>query len=312
MWGKARFPEVPEFKRKPFSFFSRALYRLLSVYFEYPLIEEMFKVKRMLKKEEGYDLLISFAVPYVIHFGVAWSRSEKHPVAGMWIADCGDPFMGNVIDTFKKPFYFAYFEKWFSRKADYIVIPIDSAIDGYYPEFHNKFRVIPQGFDFRINTDEVPLPKNDIPTFSYAGGFLKGVRDPGQLLEFLSKQDRPFRFIVYTNSPELLIPFQEKLGDKLEIHGFIPRDELLSRLSEMDFLVNLDNNTARNSPSKLIDYAIVNRPILNLTRDFDPVATTAFLDGDYQQKMLLPDLEKYHISNVSRSFLELLNNGNPD
>ena len=124
-----------------------------------------------------------------------------HPVAGMWIADCGDPFMGNVIDTFKKPFYFAYFEKWFSRKADYIVIPIDSAIDGYYPEFHNKFRVIPQGFDFRINTDEVPLPKHDIPTFSYAGGFLKGVRDPGQLLEFLSKQDRPFRFIVYTNSP---------------------------------------------------------------------------------------------------------------
>ncbi len=164
-WGKSGFPKVPDFKRKPFSIFSRILTRTLLMLFEYPGIEDMFKVKRILKHEGDYHMMISFAVPYPVHWGVAWSRTQKHPIAETWIADCGDPYMGDVLDSFKKPFYFGYMEKWFCRKADFISIPIESAKPGYYPAFHHKIRIIPQGFDFDLGNSKGLSHLNDIPTF---------------------------------------------------------------------------------------------------------------------------------------------------
>ena len=160
MWGRAKFPVVPNFKHKPFSLLSRALTRILLTLFEYPGIEEMFRVRNVLREEAGYDIVISFAVPYPVHWGVAWSRSGKHRIADVWVADCGDPYMGDVLDSFRKPFYFKYLEKWFCKKADYITIPIESARPGYYSEFQSKIRIIPQGFDFNIEQKENKLPVN--------------------------------------------------------------------------------------------------------------------------------------------------------
>ncbi|MCK5338692.1 MAG: hypothetical protein KAJ50_07770, partial [Bacteroidales bacterium] len=93
------------------------------MFFEYPAIEEMFKVKKILKNENGYDLLISFAVPFPVHWGTAWARTKNHEIAKVWVADCGDPYMGNTNDSFRKLFYFKYPEKWFCKKTDFITIP---------------------------------------------------------------------------------------------------------------------------------------------------------------------------------------------
>lgn len=311
MWGKSRFPSVHDFKHKPFSFFSRFLTRTLLTLFEYPAIEEMFSVRKILKRETGYDIMISFAVPYPVHWGVAWSRSNKHTIADIWVADCGDPYMGDVLDSFRKPFYFGYLEKWFCRKTDFITVPIESAKPGYYLEFHPKIKVIPQGFEFNLVGDKAkhPVkPENDAPTFAYAGGFLPGARDPRPLLIYLTELDLPFKFLVFTAKPNLLNEFRDKLKDKLFVYDYIPREELLVVLKKMDFLVNFDNNTTRNSPSKLIDYAIVNRPVLNIKQDFSPEDLLAFIKGDYRNQMELPDIEKYHIRNVSMRFLELIIN----
>lgn len=73
----------------------------------------------------------------------------------------------------------------------------------------------------------------------------------------------------------------------------------------MDFLINFDNNTTLNVPSKLIDYSITGRPVLNITKDFSSESVEAFLEGDYSDRMALPDPMQYHISEVSRKFLEL-------
>lgn len=306
MWRKSVFPKVPVCKRKPMSFISRGLTRLLMVLFEYPVIEEMFRVKKTLRKEGGYDLMISFAVPYPVHWGVAWSRSDRHPIAEKWVADCGDPYMGDVLDSFRKPFYFSYLEKSFCRKADFIAIPIESAKPAYYAEFHDKIRIIPQGFDFKLDEKEPDRPGNKVPTFAYAGGFLPGARDPEPLMRYLVKLDQPFKFMVFTNRADLLEDFRETLSGKLIISDYIPRSDLLKILTKMDFLVNFDNNTTLNSPSKLIDYSIVNRPVLNIERDFKEKPLLEFLNGDYSSRMKLPDREQYHIKNVTRQFLNLL------
>lgn len=306
MYDKLRFPRIREFKKRPLSFISKALSRIMLTFFEYPGIEEMFKVRKILKYEKDYDLMISFAVPYPIHWGVAWSITKKHKISEVWVADCGDPYMGDVLDSFRHPFYFKYLEKWFCRRADFITIPVKSAITGYYPEFHHKIRIIPQGFDFnlkRVKSEEV---QNEIPTFAYAGGFLKGIRDPEPLMKYLSGLDFPFRFLVFTNTPELLDPYREKLNGKLEVSGFIPREQLMKMLYGMSFLINFDNNTSLNVPSKLIDYALADRPVLNIKREFNSDEVKAFLEGDYRYRMSLPDPEHYHIRNISKLFLDLM------
>lgn len=305
MWGKSCLPVIPNFKKRPFSKISSFISRILLVLFEYPVIEELFKVKKVLKHEQGYDMIISFAVPYPVHWGVSWSRSARHPIAETWIADCGDPYMGDVLDSFRKPFYFKYLEKRFCNRADYITIPVESARDGYYPEFHSKIRVISQGFNFEIKTKTYFDSQNPVPTFAYAGGFLPGSRDPGPLLEYLTSLDKPFRFIIYTNQPGIIDKYKSVLNNKIEINDYIPREELLAVLSKVDFLINFDNNTARNIPSKLIDYAIINRPVLNITKDLSPEDILAFLQGDYSKRMILPNPELYHIKNVSKLFLDL-------
>ena len=308
MWNRPTFPKVPEFRLKPLVIFGRGLTRLFSLLFEYPGIEEMFQTRMILKNESGYDLMISFAFPYPVHWGVAWSLSGKHQIASKWVADCGDPFMGDVLDSFRKPFYFAYLEKWFCRKANYISIPVESARPAYYPEFQNKIKIIPQGFDFKLDLQIDEKKANPIPEFAYAGGFLKGIRDPGLLMKYLAKTDLPFKFHVFTNQIDLLESYRETMGDKLIVSNYISREDLMTVLRKMDFLINFDNNTGFNVPSKLIDYSILNKPVLNIDNGFTDNDIHDFLLGNYNNRMQLPDPWQYHINNIAGLFMELLDN----
>lgn len=286
--------------------FTRAFYRLLSLSLEYPDIELMFMVRKALRKEMNYDLLISNAVPYPVHWGVAAARKKNHQISKVWVADCGDPYMGERTDSFRKWFYFSKVEKWFMRKTDYISIPVETAKDGYYPEFHHKLKIIPQGFKFDPIQGSKNYVSNGIPTFAYAGGFIPGLRDPRQFMDYLSNVDIQFKFIVYTNTPALIDEYKVKLYGKLDVREYIPREDLLKTLNEMDFLVNFDNNTSVQVPSKLIDYALTGRPILNIRSPLEPAAIDQFLKGDYSAKYVVDDIQKYNIENVVRQFLELL------
>ncbi|MBU4537185.1 MAG: hypothetical protein L6264_11705 [Weeksellaceae bacterium] len=272
----------------------------------FPEIELSYHVYRVLRKETNIDALISIAVPYPIHWGVAVARQFNRKLKiKTWIADCGDPFMGNPI--VQHPFYFRSVEKWFSKRADFITIPIEDARNAYYKEFQGKIKVIPQGFEFK--TIDSNYAKNIIPTFIYSGIFYENVRDPRNMLEFLSNLEQPFKFVVYTKTPELLYPYVERLGNKLVIHSYIERAELLRELSKADFLINIENNTVLQSPSKLIDYALSGRPILNIKSNkmLDTESLLLFLAGNYSNKLIIGDIERYNIVNVVDDFIKLFN-----
>ena len=304
MWSKAKLPEISSLKIWKKLGLSRILTRVLAMLVEYPVIEEMFRVKNMLKQERGYDLMISFAVPYPVHWGVAWAKSKNNIIADKWVADCGDPYMGNRVDSFNKFFYFGFLEKWFCRKADAITIPVKSAMPAYYKEFHPKIRIIPQGFDFDLSKYK-KVTENEIPEFAYAGGFLVGVRDPKPLLDFLKTINIDFKFHIYTNQPELLNEYVLDLGEKLHVNTFIPRDELMEKLANMDFLINYDHGGVLNVPSKLIDYAILNKPVLNVEKSLNIDNILSFLNKDYSGRLQLPPAEQYHIKSVAQKFLKI-------
>lgn len=286
---------------------TRILHRLLSLSIEYPAIELFFMVANKIKKQGTFDLLISIAVPYPIHWGIAIAKTQKTPLANVWVADCGDPYMGLQTDTFRKWFYFKYVEKWFMRKADFITIPVEEGRQGYYSEFQKKIKIIPQGF--KINERfENKFIANESPTFAYAGSFLPGIRDPRQFLEYLSSLRKEFKFIIYTKNQQLVKPFLSKMKGKLIIRDYIPREDLLNELGKMDFLVNFNNNTRIQQPSKLIDYAIIGRPILNIESKLSKNIVDEFLSGIYSNEFKILNIDRYLIENVVRQFLALSNN----
>ncbi len=149
--------------------------------------------------------------------------------------------------------------------------------------------------------------QNDIPKFAYAGTFAAEFRNPKLFLDYLVSLDLDFHFTVFTLYDDLIKPYKEKLGKRLDIRSFVPREELLEFLKVMDFVVNIENKDMPNQlPSKLIDYAIINRPILSLN-PADPNKTyiDEFLAGNYQNQRIIPNLEQYQIDRVAQKFLEL-------
>lgn len=306
--GPLKLPEIEMNKSNRFIYLAqRILRRALKLFFEYPDIELMYRVKQSLKRERDYDLMISIAVPHPIHWGVAWARTKHHPVAASWVADCGDPYMGAKLDSFNKLFYFKYFEKWFCKKADVITVPIESAKEGYYPEFRDKIEVIPQGFDFEeVDVSHSASQNNDVPTFGYAGSLIPGGRDPRLLLDYLLEQDKEFKFILYTRTTGMIEPYLEKAEGRIEIRDYIPRKKLLNKLAGMDFLVNFENASSLMMPSKLIDYYLTGRPVLSVSgTELDRGSVDEFLEGNYEQKYDFKNMDRYRIENVCKRFLEL-------
>ena len=310
-----KFKHLGDTKLKPISltgskwiFILKSIWRrFLLLLFEYPSIELMWLTNKVLRNESRYDLLISIAVPYSIHWGVAKSRTKKNKIANCWVADCGDPYMGCKTDSFNKLFYFSFVEKWFCRKADFLAVPNQDHIEQYYPEFRSKIKIIPQGFKFIDLPDNAGV-KNDVPVFAFAGVFLKHARNPEAFLDYLVKSDKEFRFVVFTNTDELLRSYVPLLKHKLDIRGFIPRHELLVELSKADFLVNIEFHASvnSNSPSKLIDYVIVNKPVLSLNMlNPDTEKIDKFLSGDYSDKLIIEEPERFRIENVVAKFVDL-------
>lgn len=271
--------------------------------FLYPDIQLVLLIKKALKKEFGYDLLISIAFPYPVHWGVALANSKS--LTKVWVADCGDPFLGYGHKS-GLPFYLNFIDDWFMKKVQILTIPYDELKKYYKDKYHDKIKLIPQGFDF----NEIKLAEyqnNPVPTFAYAGIFIKNFRDPRLFLKYLSSLKLDFKFIVYTNSNDLLLEFRDQLQNKLEIRKYVPRTDLLFELSKMDFLINIQNGNKKDYPSKLIDYSLTKRPVLNINSfKLDESAINAFFNSDYSKNIAYKDIEKFNITNVARQFLSCL------
>lgn len=308
------FIDLGAFSREPlmqrngkFHLIRRLVNRTAQLIFEYPDIKLFSLVKSKISESRmNFDLCISIAVPYPIHWGTAVGLS-KDRIANTWIADCGDPFMGDESDSFRHPFYFKYIEKYFCRRTDYITVPTYNSYQGYYQEFWNKIKVIPQGFDFSEVDLAIDNNKYCCPSFGYAGGVIPNYREPFDFLEYLCKVKEDFRFVVYTQNPNYFEGYKEKLGDKLILNEPEERIRVLHELSKLDFVINFNNKGSKQTASKLIDYYIIQKPILNINfRDFKQKDFQSFFEGDYSGQLEIENPNQYRIENVTKKFLDLM------
>lgn len=291
--------------KQRYNLFDKVSRHLLNKILDYPDIEFCWKIPQILKKESDADLLITIAMPFPIHWGAAIAkRLMGNTFPKVWISDCGDPYMGNGMEGGHLP-YFKYIEQFWGNQTDYVTIPVESAKKAYYPNVQNKIHIIPQGFDME-NIKLSEYSKNSIPHFAYAGAIYKGRRDPSSFLEYLCGLNTDFVFTVFTETPEFYAKYKKSLGTKLIIRKYVPRTELLLELSKQDFLINLLNQSAVQSPSKLIDYLLSQRPIINIS--------TPFQEKEKFEKALITipesdikdtDIDEYDVRNVAKKFLKI-------
>jgi hypothetical protein len=278
---------------------------LLMKLLHFPDILLTAKAKKAVLKEDNIDILITIAIPYSIHWGVSFISNKKRNF-NTWISDCGDPFMGNLVS--KPYFYFKYLEKYWGNKTDFITVPVIDAKKAYYKEVENKIHEIPQGFDF----SEVSLleyKKNETPTFLYAGLFYPDKRDPTRFLDYLSTLKSDFKFIIYTSKVDLIKPYLDILKDKVEIRESVDRDVLMLEMSKVDFLINIKNKGISSQvPSKLIDYCLSKRPILEISSDFlgeEKNIFDEFLLEDYSKQKIIENFEQYNSTQIAEKFIKL-------
>lgn len=287
--------------------YSRIINALFGKWFWLPDRRIIPWVKKAIKREGNINLLITIAVPHVLHYATSLSDLSK---IDKWIADCGDPFTLNPYTKDKMPGYLVSYEKRWCRKCDFITVPTEESKNGYYPEFRNKIQVIPQGYNFAEITLRA-YKKHDIPTFAYAGAVYKGLRDPEMFLDYLVRSKRQFHLTVFGPAWAVFSKYVDKVEGAIVNGGFLPRKQLIPKLGEMDFLINIKNNSGVQQPSKLIDYGLSKRPIVTISSDFDKTDQDnfeSFCNGDYSGQTLIPDINSYDIDTVSNQFLGLVYN----
>ena len=295
---------VKPFKR---SFVGRTLAFLRNYLMAGSLLFTSKTIRDRLQIDEDTDLIIALSTPFKCILGLSYYLRKKKSMKMVAIADSGDPFY--YSKQYKRAPWFASIEKKAYQQYDYLTIPVESAIPSYNKLISvEKIKIIPQGF----RMDNVKLYKGELPAvtnFAYAGVFYWDIRNPEFLFKYLNSLDLDFKFHIYMRFPDSILEEMlnqySNLKQKVEVHFSVPREQLLYELSMMHFLVNINNKSNTQIPSKIIDYGITGRPIFSCNKEtFTPSKLDSFMSGNYTDKMEF-DISKYDIVNIVNEFMSL-------
>ncbi len=268
--------------------------------------------KALRKSDNKFDLCISVGLPLNAHYGLRLATKKRNNLTKVKIADYGDPYSSNT--TIQTPFFHKWFEKWILKKFDFIIVPTEVMAPSFY-EFKSKDKilVLPQGLDFKgiKLADNLLSDQSNVPVLTYAGNFYKDIRNPFEFLDYLVGLDVEFKFRVYmdmsnADNLEMIGPYIKTLGDRLELNNLLPRNECIYRMSESDFLLNILNTTAEQTPSKLIDYKLSKRPTLTYRPgEFNSELVDQFFNKDYQNDSTKDvSIENFDIEIIVQKILE--------
>lgn len=225
------------------------------------------------------------------------------------------------------------------RDATAVVMVTEAArreLVGRYPaEAPAKFHCIPNGFETRQPGGVAPARSTDRIVLTYLGT-VYGSTDPGNLVEAVLalpdalRRRLRLRFIGHIETKALRASLS-RLGDIVELKGFVPQAEALAAMDETDYLLLITHDRI-NVSAKFYDYLSGSKPIVALvdpggdvrrlveeTRtgcwadggDAEAIARllTELLDGTSGCGLLEPDrerIERYHRRPLAAEYARLL------
>ncbi|ASS89467.1 hypothetical protein [Aeribacillus pallidus] len=224
----------------------------------------------------NYDCLITIGLPISSHITGALIKKLKPSI--IWLADYGDPYTHNPARSKEKRAIDPVLEKMIIKEANYIIIPHSETLKAYtdlnIPR--EKIRVIPQLFQYTpVSADYFINDK--LTNLIYAGTLYEDIRNPkefllGYLNAFKKRKDLSLHF--FGEERDFYYFFKQITNCNpatynIRVNPYIPRNELLDIFKKMDILVNINNKSSLQLPSKLIDYVHSGKPILNIGRELN-------------------------------------------
>lgn len=221
---------------------------------------------------ESYDAILSTSPPPTAHL-VAASLARKSGVG--WVADLRDLWSTNAaVDL---PPWLTGVEGWIERRVlrhARSLVTVTPVWAKQLEAMHGKrTQVITNGFDPE-ETPSAPPPMLPRMTLTYTGAIYAKHQDSEPLFEGIARLRQRRRITAdelvlrfYGSEHEQLPPLVERyhLGDLVELHGLVSREEALARQRESAALVVFEWNSAKERgwfPLKSFEYLPTRRPVL--------------------------------------------------
>lgn len=256
---------------------------------------------KQLWKNNSYSNLITVSEPFTGHL-VGLSLKNSFPSIS-WLVDIGDPFCFQEYrpannHTLYKKLNFAIEKKIFI-KANAISVTTNATSDKYaelFPESADKIHVIPPLLSIgkNCNSPKNFFVKNDGKIrLLFVGTLHKEIRKPDLLLSLFNKllnthlEEKLELHLVgnLNNCYEYFKPYKILFNKKIFLYGKLNRFRAFQAMKESDILVNIGNDFTYQLPSKIVEYASLGKPVLNIAKIAED-SSAAFLK-DYPASLCL-------------------------
>ncbi len=248
------------------------------------------KAKQLLASHH-YDNVITVSEPFTGHL-VGLSIKQVLPSI-TWLVDIGDPFCfieyrpTNNHKLYKNLNY--AIERKIFREANAISVTTEATSAKYadlFSESAAKIHVISPvwSLDKSPVNQESFFPSRDRNLrLLFVGTLHKEIRKPDMLLRLFNELLRThlaekleLHFVGNINNcHEYFQAYKTLLNKKIFCHGKLSRSQAFQAMKEADVLVNIGNEFPYQLPSKVVEYASLGKPVLNLAK-IDEDSSAAF------------------------------------
>lgn len=237
--------------------------------------------------ERKVDLIVSVSMPFDSHLAVLEAtKNLKAAGAGvpLWIAY-------NIDISWSKAGIPPELSRALKERELEIFATCDHILDldviagdyagGEYDPFRSKMSALPLPV---LDIKEQPVYDDGIEVsghghdFVFAGTIYDDLRDlDGSLAALDTVADLPwtahFMGKIYPGAMAKLNNFRSRHPEKIEIYGRMPYPFAKGSMQRADVLINLANDCSNQIPSKIFEYMLALKPILNIYRKEDDVGT---------------------------------------
>jgi len=234
---------------------------------------------RKLLASIGPDAVVSVS-PAFTAVAVGRSLARRSQRKFRWLIDLGDPF--SFAEEAPPNNFRLYrhlnvrFERGCFAAADSVSVTTTETRERYaalFPESAQKIAVIPPLVAMPETVTAVAHgASSGRRRLVFLGRLYPRIRRPDFLLALFAAlgeapEGKRYELHFYGETWECgpsFAPYQYMVGKTLFLHGLVQRERAASAMYSADVLVNIGNDTRYQLPSKIVEYAMTGRPILNL------------------------------------------------